>query len=211
MRYLRDRRWFCGRPEGAGTERRVRVLVLALPAVIVVICLLSVCSSGAPQAHHTSVPELLEELAFPRLAALPTCATSVGELPGAAAQRTKSDLIVGQDDGVIIIFQYDPLDQRTPSHPIQLRLGQRIDDVCSFRVLGRSTAREDILTIALQGTTVTLVSHESRKLIAEIPLPELLGPYSLAVVRGTQTAYVYDARSLRKLVVEPRGGSWSLS
>ncbi len=177
---------------------------------IAFVCLMVALKAELAVGAGALPAEILSETVLSQYAALPTCATHGGEPLVSDRAAGKSDLIVGYDDGAIVIFQFDSLNLNTPAFTVRLPGGRPVDDICGIRPLSHRSARQDAFVIALQGRDLTLVSTESIRALDTRALPATSDGYRLAVIDASQRTFVHDGESIFEIRDVPDADGWSL-
>ncbi|MBD3367621.1 MAG: hypothetical protein GF405_05550, partial [Candidatus Eisenbacteria bacterium] len=154
--------------------------------------------------------ELFEENVLPQQSAVATCATLTGEPRGSSLSVDKRDLVIGYDDGALVVFQYDPRSLNAPAHTIRLSSTEPVLDVVGVRPVPSRSSRQDAFVIALQRRKASLVSTESMQVVHETALPGIGSSGSFVTIDTDERVCLLGGPSPLELDVRPAADSWEL-
>ncbi len=175
-------------------------------ARVVALCIVLLSSAASDGAAL----ELFEENVLPQQAVLATCATLTGEPRATSLSVDKSDLVIGYDDGTLVVFQYDPRSLNIPAHTIRLSSSEPVLDVVGVRPVPRRSSRQDAFVIAVQNGTASLVSTESMQVVHETPLPGGGGLRRCIKTEADERVILLGGPAPVELDVRPASRSWEL-
>jgi len=165
----------------------------------------------ASAAAESAALELFEENVLPQQPAAVTCATVTGEPYGTSLSVDKRDLVIGCDDGTIVVFQFEPRSLNTPAHTIRLSSSKPVLDVVGVRPVPRRSSRQDAFVIALQNGRASLVSTESMRVVHEAALPRVGGPVRILTSETEKRVILLGGPVPVELDVRPAADSWELT